>query len=138
MGIVLDTSALIALERSQSSLATALAGHLDEPMVMPMVVWAELLVGVRMAGTPDRAARRRARLEQLRLHLPLIPFDAAIAEFYADIFVECIRSGRMIPQNDMAVAATARRLDYAVVVSDKDEVHFRGVKDLRVITLPGA
>ncbi len=42
----------------------------------------------------------------------------------------------MIPQNDMAVAATARRLGYAVVVSDKDEAHFRSVKDLKVITIP--
>jgi predicted nucleic acid-binding protein len=101
-----------------------------------MVVWAELLVGVRMAAEPDRIARRRARLEQLRLHVPLVPFDAAIAENYADIFAECLRSGRMIPQNDMAVAATARQLGYAVLVSRRDEAHFRSVNGLDVLALP--
>ena len=135
MGIVLDTSAVVDLERSEKSLETALNQHLDEPMVIPMVVWAELLAGVRMAGTPDRAAHRRARLEQLRLHVPLVPFDAAIAENYADIFAECLRNGRMIPQNDMAVAATARRLGYVVLVSKRDEAHFRRVEGLKVVTL---
>jgi tRNA(fMet)-specific endonuclease VapC len=138
VGIVLDTSALVVLERSATSLERALSEHLDEPMAIPMVVWAELLVGVRMAGSPDTAARRRARLEQLRLHVPLLPFDAAIAEHYADIFAECIRNGRMIPQNDMAVAATARKLGYSVVVGDRDEAHFRGIRHLQVITLPAS
>ena len=135
MGIVLDTSALVDLERRDVSLEDALQGHLDEPLVIPMVVWAELLVGVRMAATPDQAARRRARLEQVRLHVPLIPFDAAIAEKYADLFAHCLRSGRMIPQNDMAVAATARELGYGVLVGRSDESHFRGIESLHVLTL---
>ena len=136
MGIVLDTSALVDLERREAPLEAGLEGVLDEPLVIPMVVWAELLVGVRMAADPDRVARRRARLEQLRLHVPLVPFDAAIAEDYADIFAECLRSGRMISQNDMAVAATARQLGYAVLVSRRDEAHFRSVNGLDVLALP--
>ena len=138
MGLVLDTSALVALERSETVLQTALKDHLDEPLVIPMVVWAELLVGVRMARTPALTARRRARLEQLRLHVPLVEFDAAIAEHYADIFAECLKSGKMIPQNDMAVAATARRHGYGVLVSNLDEAHFHCVKGLRVLTLQQA
>lgn len=135
MGIVLDTSALVDLERRGVRLEAALPDRADEPLAIPMVVWAELLVGVRMASTPDRAAHRRARLERLRLHVPMIPFDPSIAEHYADIFAECLRSGKMIPQNDMAVAATARELGYRVLVSERDEVHFRGVKGLDVIAL---
>jgi predicted nucleic acid-binding protein len=88
-----------------------------------------------MAATSPQAARRRARLENLRLHVPLIPFDAAVAEHYADIFAECLRTGKMIPQNDMAVAATARQLGYSVLVSKKDEGHFRSIRGLQVITL---
>jgi len=135
MGIVLDTSALVDMERRDASLDDALKPHLDEPLVIPMVVWAELLVGVRMAATPERAARRRARLEQLRLQVPLIPFDAAIAEKYADIFADCLKNGRMIPQNDMAVAATAMQLGYHVLVSRNDESHFRSIEGLPVLTL---
>lgn len=132
----MDTSALVVLERGGTALEAALQAHLDDPLLIPMVVWAEMLVGVRMARTANVAARRRARMEELRLHVPLIPFDAAISEHYADIFAECLRTGRMIPQNDMAVAATARRFGYRVLVSHKDEPHFRCVQGLLVITLP--
>ena len=135
MGIVLDTSALVDMERRATPPETALHEHLNEPIVVPMIVWAELLTGVRLAQTPDQAAQRRARLEQLRLHIPLVPFDAAIAEKYADIFTECLKSGRMIPQNDMAVAATARHLGYSVLVGKKDEALFHAVKHLDVVTL---
>jgi predicted nucleic acid-binding protein len=136
MGLVLDTSALVELERRALPLEAGLQPYLDAPLAVPMVVWAELLVGVRMAADPDRIARRRSRLEQLRLRVPLVPFDAAIAEDYADIFAECLRSGRMVPQNVMEVAATARKLGYAVLVGRHDEAHFRSVKRLDVIALP--
>ena len=41
----------------------------------------------------------------------------------------------MVPQNDMAVAATARELGYIVLVSRSDESHFCGIEGLQVITL---
>ena len=42
----------------------------------------------------------------------------------------------MIPSNDLAVAATARHLDYAVLVGQGDEKRFRGVPGLRIERLP--
>ena len=104
-------------------------------MAIPAIVWAELLVGVRRAATADMAARRRARLEQIRLHVPIIGFDAQIAEHYADIHAECLKKGIMIPQNDIAVAATARCLGYKVLVGPQDESHFRSVSRLAVVSL---
>lgn len=103
---------------------------------MQMIVWAELLIGVRMAQSVERAARRRARMEQLRLHVPLVPFDDLIAERYAEVYRDCARRGIPIPQNDMAVAATALHLGFRVLVANTDEVHFRSVAGLDVVTLP--
>jgi predicted nucleic acid-binding protein len=58
---------------------------------------------------------------------------AEIAEAFADIVCECRRKGRMIPQNDIAVAATARHLGYGVLVGPDDESHFRLVQGLKVV-----
>ena len=135
MGLIIDTSALVEIERQEADFASALEAYAEEAVAIPAIVWAELLAGVRLAETAKVASLRRARLEQLRLHVPLIDFDARIAEHYADIFAECIKSGRMIPQNDMAVAATARCHGYSVLVSSNDESHFRHVRDLKVVTL---
>lgn len=134
MGLVLDTSALVELERS---LAEARSADLpwDEPLALPAIVWAEALVGVRLADTPHHAAQRRARLETLRMHVAIEPFSPAAAEHYADIFTVLFRAGRMIPQNDIAVAATARLLGFGVLVGPQDEEHFRRVPGLMVVSL---
>ena len=42
------------------------------------------------------------------------------------------RLGALIPANDLTVAATARRLDYGVLVGAADERLFRKVPGLRV------
>ena len=134
MGLILDTSALIAWERAQESgLALDLAD--DEQIAMPAIVWAEALAGVRLADTAQRAARRLARLEALRRVMGIEPFTALTAEHHADIFSELRCAGVMIPQNDLAVAATARELGFGVLVGPKDEVHFRLVPDLVVRVL---
>jgi predicted nucleic acid-binding protein len=137
MGLIIDTSALVALERRKADVGPALAAFVAEPVALPMIVWAELLIGVRLARTAGSAAKRRARLEQLRLHVPLVEFSDETAEHYADIYAECASAGTPLPQNDMAVAATARQLGYRVLVGSADEAHFRRVQGLDVVVLPG-
>jgi predicted nucleic acid-binding protein len=61
--------------------------------------------------------------------------DAAIAAHWADIFTELRRAGSAIPSNDLAVAATARHLDFGVLVGPRDEDHFRRAPGLRVEVL---
>lgn len=135
MGLVLDTSALVQLERA---LAAGRPGDLpwDEPLAVPAIVWAEALIGVRLADSAARAARRRAHLEVVRLHADIEPFTAEIAEHYADIFAELSAAGGLIPQNDIAVAATCRALKFGVLVGAADEAHFRRIANLRVHVLP--
>ena len=135
MGLIIDTSAIVAIERERAGFEEVLAAYDQEPVAIPAIVWAELLVGVRLATNARIAARRRARLEQLRLRVPIIEFDEQIAEHYADIYAECTRVGKMIPQNDLAVAATARCYGYRVITGPRDEAHFRRVKGLGVVVL---
>jgi len=131
MGLILDTSALVALERSGGDLALAPA----ETYALPAIVWAEALMGVRLAMTATRAARRLARLEAIRKVTGIEDFTPLVAEHYADIFSELSRQGRLIPQNDLAVAATARALGFGVLVGPADEAHFREVDGLDVRVL---
>jgi len=107
----------------------------DELIALPAVVWAEALIGVRMADSAIRAAQRRSRLEALRRMMEIQPFTADIAEHYADIYAELAQAGAMIPQNDIAVAATARSLGFGVLVGPKDEIHFRKIIGLDVRVL---
>jgi tRNA(fMet)-specific endonuclease VapC len=101
-------------------------------VVVPAVVYAELVVGVELADTPLRAAARRAKITALVDRVPLIEFGRAIAERWAELFAALSRRGELIPANDLAVAATALHLDFAVLVGPRDDTHFRRVPGLRV------
>jgi predicted nucleic acid-binding protein len=132
VGLVIDTSALIELERRGAQWEEALAAHGDETAVLPSIVYAELMVGVALAGNTKRAMRRRARIDALVQALTVTPFDADTAVSWAELFAVLSRKGTPIPSNDLAVAATARRLGFGVLVGPKDEAHFRSVPALRV------
>ena len=137
MGLVIDTSALVTLERAGSRWEQLVSACAAETLAMPAIVYAEILVGVLLADSAERAARRRARLDALADLVPIVEFDRQVAAVWADLFATLSRAGTMIPANDLAVAATALHLDYGVCVGPADERHFRLVPGLRVETLLG-
>ena len=134
MGLILDTSAIVAWERAIVA-GQRISMDSAEELALPAIVWTEALSGVRLANTAQRAAQRLARLEAIRKVTDVEPFTATIAEHYADIFAELHQQGNLIPQNDIAVAATARSLNFGVLVGPKDEAHFRRVQGLEVHVL---
>lgn len=136
MGLVVDTSAFVALERSARGWDQALSPLAQEPAVVPAIVYAELLVGVHLAGNRPRAASRQAKIEAFVARVPIIEFGTEVAERWAELFSTLSRQGRLIPANDLAVAATALHLGFGVLVGPRDEAHFRAVPDLRVELLP--
>jgi len=136
MALVLDTSALVELEKCLAQ-ETPPALPEDDIVVIPAIVWAEALVGVRLADSPLRAARRRSHLAAIRRQAGVEPFTPEIAEHYADIYAELSQRGTLIPQNDIAVAATCRSLGFDVLVGPRDEDHFRRVPGLNVHVITG-
>jgi tRNA(fMet)-specific endonuclease VapC len=134
MGLILDTSAIVAWERAHHTGRTPSLDDTEE-LVLPAIVWAEALAGVRLADSAARAARRLAWLESLRRVIGIEPFTAEIAEHHADIFAELSHTGSLIPSNAIADAATARCLGFGVLVGPHDESHFRRIPELDVRVL---
>lgn len=133
MGLVIDTSALVAVERSPIGFQEILSSAIgNEPTPLPAIVYAELPVGVLLADTPARAASRRSKINALISRVPIIDFGPEVAERWADLFAMLSREGHLIPANDLAVAATAIHLGFGVLVGPRDEAHFRTIVGLRV------
>ena len=133
VGLVLDASALIAIERSGRDPA-AVAGQFREELVIASVAWAEMLIGERLAS-PQVAAERRETLAGIRRQFQVVDFGERTAHEYADIFAEQRRAGRMIPFSDLCIASTARSRGFGVLVGPDGEAHYRVVRGLRVETL---
>lgn len=132
MGLVLDTSALVALERGERSRLPT-----DETVALPAIVLAELLVGVRLAESAERAASRQRKIEALLDRVAVVAFDRLVSERWAELFVLLRREGTPIPANDLSVAATALHLGFGVLVGPADEPHFRRIPGMRVEVLGG-
>ncbi len=132
MGVVVDTSALIAFERADAGFDRLLDEHGGEVVALPAIVLAELLAGARLVGSGEEAVRARSSIEHLLARIPLVDFGREIAERWAELVVELRRRGEVIPANDLQVAATAVHLGFGVLVGDRDEAHFRRIAGLRV------
>jgi predicted nucleic acid-binding protein len=130
----MDTSALAALER-RGDAAGVLEELGEELVAIPAAAYAEMLAGAYLADTPERAARRRGQIAALAGRVPVVDFDDAIAERWAALFAGLKRRGRVIPANDLAVAATALHLGFGVLVGPTGEAHFQQIDGLRIVVL---
>ena len=79
MGIILDSSILIAFERRRFDLEQLLMDH--SPPAIAAITAAELLIGVERADTPERRARREKFVENIFAFVPIIPFELAQQPF---------------------------------------------------------
>ena len=132
MGLVIDTSALVAVERVTGDFAQAAPARAEEAVVLPAIVYAELLAGVHLAGSQPKATGRRSKIEVLVARVPIVEFGREVAEHWAALFAVLSRQGQLIPANDLAVAATAVHLGFGVLVGPCGETHFRRVPELQV------
>lgn len=130
MGLILDTSVLIAAERARLDLPRFFAAHAEEPFALAAMTASELLHGVERAEPGHRRRERGAFVEAALAQLELVDFDLPIARRHASLWAELERLGRRIGPHDLQIAATALHLNYGLVTLNPAE--FRQVPGLRV------
>ena len=114
LGLVIDTSALVSLERAGVAWETHDSSRAaEEEVVLPSIVYAELMSGVYLADSAERSAARRAKIDALTDRVPIVDLGPEVADRWALLFARLSRSGEPIPSNDLAVAATALQLGFA-------------------------
>lgn len=130
MGLILDSSVLIHLERRRAP-ADFSRWEQHGDAYLSAVTASELLVGVHRADTEARRARRSAFVEAILARIPLLPFDAAAARMHARIYATLAREGRLIGAHDLLIAATALSNGFPVLTGNVDE--FERVVGLEVL-----
>ena len=106
MGILIDTSVLIAQERSQADLDTSIREARDETAYLSVITASELLHGIWRAVDAGVRARRTAFVEALLTEFPVIGIDLAVARIHAQIWAERKATGKIVGANDLWLAAT--------------------------------
>jgi tRNA(fMet)-specific endonuclease VapC len=130
MGLILDSSVLIAAERQRFRLAALFAAHPQERFFIAVITASELLHGVERATSPERKAVRSALVEQYLSHLDVLDFDLAAARRHAALWELLETKGAMIGSYDLLIAATALEHDFPVATLNLAE--FQRVPALRL------
>ena len=115
MGVILDTSVLIAAERGIFEVDAFLANQGEEPFGLSVITVAELLHGVHRADSRARRIRRDAFVQKVIDLFPVLPFDTAAARVYAQLWADLQKRGKMIGAHDLMIGSTAISLGFNVV-----------------------
>jgi predicted nucleic acid-binding protein len=131
MGLILDSSLLIAEERGKFDMPGFLRQFSSAQPVIAAITASELLHGVERATDAVRKARRQRHVEQILATVFIQSFDLAQARFPARIWAELQARGQMIGPHDLLIAAAGLALGHEVATLNVQE--FQRITGLNVI-----
>jgi tRNA(fMet)-specific endonuclease VapC len=121
MGLIIDSSLLIAAERGRFDMEAFLESEVPmEAVFITSVTASELLHGVHRA-TPDRRAGREAYVESVLDDLPILSFDLPCARRHARLWSALEVSGNRIGAHDMMIAAICLRFGHKLATLNEGE-----------------
>lgn len=118
MGVIFDTSVLIAIERSPHQIEKVINGRENEPFGISAITASELLHGVHRADSEKRRLKREAYVEKVIEIFPIYPFDLSAARIYARIWANLAKKGIIVGSHDLMIASTCISLGFSVITSD--------------------
>ena len=110
---LLDTNAIIALQRDDAALKTLLASATD--VFIPVVAVGELYFG---AYKSQRVEENRRAVAAFIANRVLLPVDADTTDIYGQIKQQLRAKGRPIPENDIWIAAQSIQHDLILITDD--------------------
>ena len=131
MGLILDSSLLIADERGRFDMPGFLRQFSSAKPVIAAITASELLHGVERAQDAARKAPRQRHVEQILAMIFIQPFDLAQARVHARIWAELEARGQMIGPHDLLIAAAALAHGHELATLSIQE--FRRVNELQVV-----
>ena len=137
MGLILDSSVLIAAERqgkNARNVLTAIAADIGETEVgISAVTLIEPAHGAARADTPQRRTKREQFVEELLTAVPVYAVNVPIALRAGQLDGHNQARGVRVPLPDLLIGVTALELGYSVGTANLR--HFQQVPGLSVVQL---
>ena len=133
MGLILDTSVLIASEKGRFRLSNLFEAFPEDTCCIASITASELLHGVERASPEGRKEARSTYVERILDTLQILDFDLAVARQHARIWASLGQSGLIIGAYDLLIAATALAYDHQLATLNLGE--FRRVPSLRIVDI---
>ncbi|MGH9353622.1 MAG: PIN domain-containing protein [Terriglobia bacterium] len=137
MGLILDSSVVIAAERRGDTVAQLLRQIVtafgDQESALSSVGLTELVHGIHRARTPHVRSRRESFIFELLNDVEVYPYTKETALLAGRLDGEQQGRGVTIPFGDLLIGATALLLGYSILPLNLR--HFRLIPDLSVVQL---
>lgn len=135
VGVILDSSVVIAAERAGQTvrqiLAEVRAAQGEIEIGLSVVTIAELLHGAYRAETEARQQSRLVFVEEWCRDVPLFPVTLEVVRLVGKMEGQQEARGVRIPFEDLLIGATALHLGFSVVTHNVR--HFRSIPGLSVV-----
>lgn len=135
MGLILDSSVLIAAERRGKNARQALAEigvrAAGEDVALSVVTVLELAHGAARANTPQRRTSRHQFIHELMIAVPVHPVSVSVALRAGQIDGESTARGITLPLSDLLIGVTALDLGYRVATGNVR--HFQAIPGVSVV-----
>lgn len=136
MGLVLDSSVLIASERrgwnARRTLAEVASHAPGEEVAMSVITVLEMAHGAARAETPERRSMRMQFLLELMGAIPLHSITPALALRAGEIDADTAARGVRIALSDLLIGVTALDLGYRVATTNLR--HFQMIPGLQIVS----
>lgn len=106
MGILIDTSVLIAAERGRINLTPHLAARASQQVFLSVITVSELLYGAHRTRDPAQRNRRFALAESVLTQFKVLQADVSVARLHAQLKADLDARGTPIGPHDLWLAAT--------------------------------
>jgi tRNA(fMet)-specific endonuclease VapC len=130
MGVLIDTSVVVGVERQGGSIDELLLRLHDDEVAISAITASELIMGILRAKPEGRRAAREDFVEYVIGLIPTLPVDLPVARVHARVRAELTASGQLIGPHDLLIAATALAHDYELLTDNVRE--FEHVSGLQV------
>ena len=118
MGVIFDTSVLIALERNLGPIEKLIYKKGKEFLGIIIIAVSELLHGVHGADSDKRRLKRESYVEKVIELSPIHLFDLGAARIYARIWANLAKRGISVGAHDLIIASTCISIGFSVMTTD--------------------
>lgn len=137
MGVIVDTSIWVEIERDRMTLADVEATAPDDAVHVTPAVVAELQYGLERAASGSQRARRAAELAEIRA-FTCLPIDGATGEIFGRIAAQLDRKGRPSRHRVQDLWTASVALQHGMTVLTVNRRDFEDIPGLTVLSPPSA
>jgi len=127
MAFLIDSDILIYSLKGENSVAANFLKHESEAKYISVISYGELLFG---AHNSQRIEKNLAVVYKLRSLFRIIDVDQAVIEIFAKLKAQNRKTGKIVDDLDLMIAATALCNNLTLVTNNQK--HFKGISGLLV------